>query len=106
MFKLVVNNVPLFPSASSLKRSENRWGVEFEKAEELSESDKKIFLANNRQSKLDGFLFGQKQPRRQSKDFVRYFFVKFASLLGKGSKKKCGIFHTKYKKKIIGSQNA
>jgi len=52
-------------------RSENRWGVEFEKAEELSESDKKIFLANNRQSKLDGFLFGQKQPRRQSKDFVR-----------------------------------
>jgi len=52
-------------------RSENMWGVEMEKPEELSESDKKIFLANNRQSKLDGFLFGQKQPRRYSKDFVR-----------------------------------
>ena len=73
MFKFLVVYAPIFPSLS-LKRSENRWGVEFEKAEELSESDKKIFLANNRQSKLDGFLFGQKQPRRQSKDFVRYFF--------------------------------
>ena len=70
MFKFLVVYAPISPSLS-LKRSENRWGVEFEKAEELSESDKKIFLANNRQSKLDGFLFGQKQPRRQSKDFVR-----------------------------------